>query len=218
MIRLLCRAAVAMVVVAVAGLAVPAAGANRVIEPSGNPVKITYNAQGVPNQFTIMVSGFRPGDLVAVEQCDGTPVTDPNWGITRNCDTATVPAQVNADAKGVATFPANDVNFGFQPVVGVSPQEFFNCLGPGQPDPKNGLHSFSTCQVRVATSYLKRTDDEVFFPIDFGGGARAGTTGTPGSRGTSAGVIVAIVAAAIAVAGAAVFAVRRRPVRARSAR
>ena len=216
MIRMLFRIVVATV--AVAMLAVPAAGANRVIEPSGSPVTITYNAQGVPQQFTIKVSGFQPGDLVAVEQCDGTPVSDPNWLITRNCDTATVPAQANADAKGVVTFPANDINFGFQPIVGTSPQKFFNCLGPGQPDPKNGLHSFSTCQVRVATSYLKRTTDEVFFPIDFGGTAPAGSTGASGSNSTSVGVIVAIVAVALAVVGAIVFAMRRRPARARSTR
>ena len=91
------------------------------------------------------------------------------------------------------TFPANDVNFGFQPIVGASPQQFFNCLGPGQPDPKNGLQSFSTCQVRVATSYLKRTTDEVFFPVDFGGTAPASTPAISGSSSTSVGVIVAIV-------------------------
>ena len=89
---------------------------------------ITYDAEGVPEQFTIKVGGFKAGDLVAVTQCDGLAPTDPDWVVTTNCDTATGPAKEFADKDGVVTFPANDRNFGFQPVRGQSPQGFFNCV------------------------------------------------------------------------------------------
>jgi hypothetical protein len=199
--------AIALVVL-VAGILIPlrvAGAGGRIIEPSSTPVKIQYDAQGQPKQFTIKVGGFHPGDLVAVEQCDGRPVTDPRWGITLDCDTATVPAQQNADAHGVATFPAYDKNFGFQPIRGTSLQHFFNCLGPGDKDPHNGLPTYSVCQVRVATSYLQRTSDEVFFPMDFGGSHDA-----KAKTGGHTAAIVGLVALVVLIVGGLLFTVRRR--------
>jgi hypothetical protein len=176
-------------------------------------MKITYDAQGKPTQFTIKVSGFQPNQLISAEQCDGKPVTDPTFGVTQDCDTATVSAQVNADGKGVATFPANDPNYGFQPVRGASPQNFFNCVGPGDPKPVNGLPSYSVCQVRVASSYVQRTKDEVFFPIDFGGKA-ANSSGVSSGASSSTShtwvYIVVIVLVVAAIAAGVVFLVRRR--------
>jgi hypothetical protein len=206
------RAAVAavavVVVVVVVGLGGTTGASGRIIEPASNPVKVTFDAHGVPRPFTITVSGFKPNDLVSVEQCDGTAPADPKWVVTTNCDSATVPAQANADARGVVSFPANDPNFGFQPVVGPSPQQLFNCLGP-QSNRNNGLPSFATCQVRVATSYLARTTDEVFLALDFGG--QPSSTAPPRSgSGNSLGWILAGVAAVVAAGGGVLLALRRR--------
>jgi hypothetical protein len=185
----------------------------RIVEPSSGSVKISYDAQGKPKQFTIKVSGFQPNQVVSVEQCDGKAVTDPTFGVTLDCDTATVPAQANADAKGVVTFPANDPNFGFQPVRGASPQNFFNCVGPGDPKPINHLPTYSVCQVRVASDYVKRTTDEVFFPIDFGGKAAnspSAVKSSSTSSGTPWALIAVIVLIAAAIVAGVVFLIRRR--------
>src|SRR5262249_15915479 len=160
-------------------------------------------------QFTIKVSGFRPNQTISVEQCDGKPVTDPSFGVTQDCDTATIPTQANAYAKGVVTFPANDPNYGFQPVRGTSPQHFFNCLGPGDGKPTNGLPTYSVCQVRVASEYVKRTTDEVFFPIDFGGKA-ANVSGASGGSSSSSSdswilIVVIVLGAAALVIGVVVL-------------
>jgi hypothetical protein len=190
-----------------------ARASGRIIEPSSGSVKISYDAQGKPKQFTIKVSGFQPNQVVSVEQCDGKPVTDPSFGITLDCDTATIPAQANANAKGVVTFPANDPNFGFQPVRGASPQNFFNCVGPGDPKPINHLPTYSVCQVRVASDYVKRTTDEVFFPIDFGGKAANSSSEVKAGRSSSStpwALIAVIVLVAAAIVAAVIFLVRRR--------
>jgi hypothetical protein len=185
-----------------AALLLPAAGAHaadRVMEPSSQPVKITYDAQGKPVPFTVKVGGFKPNDLVAIEQCDGLSPQDPNWGVTLDCDTATAPAQRNADANGVVTFPANDVNFGFQPIRGTSPQKFFNCLGPGDADPHNDLHSYTTCNVRVATSFLKRTTDEVFIPMQFSAANRPAPSASSRSTSSSSHTVIYVVIGVLVV-------------------
>ncbi len=187
-----------------------ASAAGRVVEPTSDPVKITYDAHGAPVPFTIKVSGFKPGDLVSVAQCSGKDPSDPTWGVTLDCDTATVPAQASADAQGVVTFPANDPNFGFKPVRGTSPQKFFNCLGPGDADPHNSVPSYTVCRVRIATSFLQRTADETFFAMDFGGAAASSPSADSGSDGPNVVLIVVVVIAVIAIAVATFWFLRRR--------
>jgi hypothetical protein len=210
------RLAVAILIACAIAPARVAYASGRVVEPSSSSVKITYDAQGKPKQFTIKVKGFQPNQLVSVEQCDGKPVTDPTFVVTTDCDTATVSAQVNADAKGVATFPANDPNYGFQPVRGASPQSFFNCVGPGDPKPVNQLPTYSVCQIRVASSYVARTTDEVFFPIDFGGKAAnsAGVSSSSSSSSSHTWIYIVVIVVVIAAIVAGVFLLLRRRQRA----
>ena len=99
---------------------------------------------------------------MTVEQCDGVASTTAGWTPLDHCDAATSPASVDVGANGIATFPANDPNFGFFPFKGPSPQAKFNCLAPGDPAPNNGVPSFTNCQIRVATDGLAVTADQAF--------------------------------------------------------
>jgi hypothetical protein len=152
------------VVVCAVGGAAPAHAAT-VVQPGPGTLAVPSDADGRPQSFTVVASGFVPGASVSVEQCDGTSPTDSGWAPLGHCDNATAPAAVTVGADGIARFPAHDRNFGFTPFTGASPQSLFNCLAPGEPSPKNRLPDFTNCRIRVATSTTMVTADQAFASI-----------------------------------------------------
>ncbi len=159
------------VIVAAALLVVFAAtaanAAPRVVEPRADPVAVHLDTSGNPQSFTIKVTGFAPDTRVYVEQCDGTAPTDPKWRPSVDCDLGTQTAGLLADNNGTVAFPAGDRNFGFKPVRGKSPEGLFNCLAPGDGDPKNGLASSSACYVLVTANYTTATPNQAAFRMTF---------------------------------------------------
>jgi hypothetical protein len=159
----------------------PSASAATITAPTGNPYVVPGSASGQPLSFTVIASGFTAGSAVFIEQCDGVPTTDASWDPTTNCDLGSSPAAATANASGVATFPANDVNFGFKPFKGFSPQGLFNCLSPSGASPDNGLPDFRNCKIRVSTNNSAATSDQVFLNIQLPNSVASapGITGTP---------------------------------------
>ena len=136
--------------------------------PSSSELSFTVpgNTAGAPQSFTVVADGFPAGNSVAsVEQCDGVSPSTPGYSPLTHCDSATSPAAVDIGSDGVATFPANDPNFGFVPFKGESPQGKFNCIAPGEDAVFNGLPTFSNCQLRVATDLNNTTADQTFFTL-----------------------------------------------------
>lgn len=136
-------------------------GQTRVVEPAQQPVDVRYDAQGQPIPFTIKVAGFEPFTQVYIMQCDGVPWGDDLWKPTLDCDVGSAPAPAIAGKDGVAVFGAVDPNHVMKLFRGKSPQEQFNCLAPDDPSPKNRLRDFRDCSLRVSTSNLVRTPDQV---------------------------------------------------------
>ena len=142
--------------------------------------------RALPQSFTVVADGFPAGNSVAsVEQCDGVSPSTPGYTPLTHCDSATAPAAVDVGADGVATFPANDPNFGFVPFKGTSPQGKFNCVAPGEDSVFNGLPTFSNCQLRVATDLNNTTSDQTFF-----------TLALPAAATPARGAVVALVRSA----------------------
>jgi hypothetical protein len=131
--------------------------------------------------FTIVAQGFSPGSRVYVEQCDGTSPSASQWSPTIDCDLGTSPAGASADSRGRVAFDARDRNHAFRPFRGTSPEGLFNCLGPHQASPHNGLLDSRRCSVRVSTTNAAATGDQVFFALvvpDPPGASVQQTTGT----------------------------------------
>ena len=149
----------------VAALAYAAGAATGVTKPAPLTFKVPGDGSGVPQSVTVTASGYTPGSLVYIEQCDGVDPTSSSWNVTIDCDLGSSPAPVIVDGTGTATFPANDPNFGFTAFKGGSPQDEFNCLAANQPSPANGLPDFRNCQIRLATSNTVVTADQVFFTL-----------------------------------------------------
>jgi hypothetical protein len=203
------RTVVAVCVVALATFTILASAggaATRIVEPSA-PFTVLYDASGNTQAVTIRASGFKPGDQVVIVQCNGVPATDVAWRPTFDCDSATATAAATADDHGDVSFPAGDVNFGLRIVKGPSPQRLFNCLAPGDPEPNNGVKSYTTCQVRVTTDVVHPSNDQAFMSFQFKGN----TGGTSSSSDSNTGVIVIIVViAAVVIVGGAMFITMRR--------
>ena len=87
----------AFVVVALAGVPVSA----DIIQPSSTPYQAQYKDAAHPEQglaaFTVIATGFTPGQQVFVEECDGNATTVANWDPAINCDSGSSPAPVVAD-------------------------------------------------------------------------------------------------------------------------
>ena len=196
--KLLLRLALVAVFVSV-GLAAPA-HASSIVEP-GASVNVKLDGHGKPEPFTITVSGFAPLARVFVEQCDGTPATNPTFKPTIDCDVGTQAAGKRADAHGTVTFPANDLNYSFKPMRGTSPEQLFNCLAPGDPSPNNGLPTSTTCTVRVASNYVEPTADQLFITMHFGASS---------SSHAAPWIWIAVGAGLVALAVVVVLVVRRR--------
>ena len=161
------RSLVVMVAVVATLGSASAAFAGTITTPTGNPFAVPGDASGNPVAFTVVGSGYTPGSLVSVEQCNGVLPTDPSWSPTSDCDLGSSPSPVVVDATGKATFTATDPNHGFTPFKGESPQSLFNCLSPNGPalQGSNGLPDYRNCQVRVSTSNTTSTADQAFFAI-----------------------------------------------------
>src|SRR5262249_32064532 len=67
---------------AIVALASGATSAGTISQPAMNPFSVPGNAAGDPVPFDVAVSGFSPGILVYLEQCDGTAPTAPGWSAT----------------------------------------------------------------------------------------------------------------------------------------
>jgi hypothetical protein len=142
------------------------AWAGTITMPSSNPFSVPGDATGTPQSFTVVASGYPAGNsIVSIEQCDGVPSSDPGYSPLDHCDDATSPAAVDVGANGIATFPANNANFGFFPFKGPSPKNKFNCIAPGEPNPGNGKATFTNCQIRVATDNLNVVGDQSFLTL-----------------------------------------------------
>jgi hypothetical protein len=139
------------------------AGAATILQPGPSTVMVA-NAP-----MTVVASGFTPGSLVYVEQCDGLPSTAKGWDVTIDCDNGASPPAAIADARGQAAFPADKPNRAFRAFQGESPSSLFNCIAPGSARPANTLPTFSNCQLRVSSNNTTVTDDQVFEPIVLSG-------------------------------------------------
>ncbi len=144
-----------------------AAFAGTITTPTGNPFVVPGDSHGNPVAFTVVASGYTPGSLVSVEQCDGVLPSDPRWSPTTDCDLGSSPSPAIVDSTGKATFSAANPNFAFTPFKGESPQSLFNCLSPNGPalQGTNGLPDYRNCQVRVSTNNTAITADQAFFAI-----------------------------------------------------
>jgi len=149
-------------VLGLAGVAV----ASTITTPTGNPFVVPGDVNGNPLSFTVVASGFAIGQLVYVEQCDGTPHTAPGWDVTINCDNGASNAPVIADASGVATFTSPGTRE-FDPVKGLQPTGGFACLAPNDP-PSNPVPpggDWTDCQLRVSTNNTAPTSDQAFLTL-----------------------------------------------------
>jgi hypothetical protein len=202
---------IAAVVAALAVLAIaPAASAaDKITEPSGGVVVVKNDANGKPIPFTVKVTGFPKQQKAFLEQCDGVAPTDPNWSPTKDCDVASSGAPAFVGDDGIALFAKNDPNRVFRLFHGLSPQSQFNCLAPGEKDPKNGFPSYTNCQFRVATTNFLTTPDQVFRPMKFTVGANSGSSNSSSGSSNTALVITLIVVAVIVI-GVLLLMLRRR--------
>jgi hypothetical protein len=158
-------AVIGLVGVAAALLRADVAFAGTITTPNTNPFTVSKDASGKPAAFTIVATGFTPGTLVSVEQCDGTSPSAPGWSPLTNCDLGSSPSQAIVADDGTVTFSASDPNHAFRPFKGESPQSLFNCSAAGQAPPNNGLPNFTNCQVRVASNTTVVTADQAFITM-----------------------------------------------------
>jgi hypothetical protein len=153
-----------LVVALIAAFAVPASAA--IVQPTTNPFNVpAADAAGDPAFFTITANGYSPSEAVFVQQCDGVPPTTTGYSAADHCDIQTSGAAVNADANGVATFPASDASTRLNVFKGLGPSGTFNCLSPNQASPNNGHPDWRNCQVRVSGGTIGDTSQQTFFTI-----------------------------------------------------
>ena len=161
---------------AVAGLTLfawataPVANAD-IIQPAPTPYQAQYVNVASPGlglaPFTVVATGYVPGQQIFVEQCDGNAPTVPNWDPTINCDSASSPSPVPADSTGTVFFNASSPTHHFTPFKGASPQANFNCNGLDDPPlaGSNSLPDFNNCQVRVSSNNAASTNDQQLFGV-----------------------------------------------------
>lgn len=214
-------AGLAAIVAALLGLgafgALPAVSDNgtvHITEPAHQPVALHYDANGQPVPFTIKVAGFAPFTQVYIMQCDGVPWNNDNWKPTLDCDVGSAPAPAIAGQDGVAVFAANDPNHVMKVFRGKSPEEQFNCLAPDDPSPKNDLRDFRNCSLRVSTSNLEATPDQVQLALAY---PAINAASKSGSSDSNALVWLVVLLIAIVVVVAVVVLARRARSRASTA-
>ena len=94
------------------------AGASGGPPSTATMLNVTGNEHGQPLSVRVAGSGFGPGALVYIEQCDGTAPTAVGWSPTANCDLGSSNAPVLADANGRVVFQPDDANHAFAPFEG----------------------------------------------------------------------------------------------------
>ena len=180
------RVAIAIAVGVIVAVSAGVAYAGSITTPGSSPFNVPGDAAGNPQSFTVVGSGFPQGEgNVFIEQCDGVDPGTSGYSPLPHCDSATSPAAVDVGADGLATFPANDTNFGFFPFKGKSPQNKFNCIAPGETDPNNGKPTFTNCQVRVSTDNLHVTTDQAYLTMTLPTATPPTTTTTLGTGTTT---------------------------------
>jgi hypothetical protein len=182
-------------------------GAAVVVEPKASPYVVTPVAGGKLAPIEIKVSGFKSGQNVYVEQCDGLEITDPHWNPAIDCDTGTSPAAVFVPPSGIAVFGSNDPNHRFTPVRGQSPQGNFACFVT---ESAVGVPHFDRCKVRISTNNAQPTKDQVFFEIAL--------TAPKSSSSSSSTTALVVVGAALVVIAGGIIVVRGRRTSRRSRR
>ncbi len=172
-----------LLVVVSAGVAFAAT----ITSPTGSPFVVPSDGNGNPVAFTVVASGFSPGQLVFIDQCDGVAPTAPGWSAVGNCDISQTTAAAIANASGVATFSASDPNHTFVPFKGESPSSLFNCLSPNDPplNPENDLTDFRNCKIKVSSNNNASTGDQTFLNIQLPDTPAATTTTTSTTSTTS---------------------------------
>src|SRR5262249_35108328 len=139
------------------------AAAGTITNPSTSPFNVPGDSAGNPLPFLIQATGFIQGQNVFVEICDGNPPTMQGYDVNVNCDSGTSPAPFQAQTSaGNVTFDPTDPNFRIFVFKGPSPSGFFNCEGPTDPDPNNGLPTFTNCQIRVSSNNSASTTDQAY--------------------------------------------------------
>lgn len=142
------------------------ASAGTITAPSSNPYVATYDSTGANLSYvTVSGTGFPDSTAMFVEVCDGVSPSAQGWDPTLDCDLGSSPGSAASDASGNVTFSSTDLNRRFRPFEGASPQGDFNCLGPSQTDPNNGLTSYTNCQIRVSSNNSAATDDQAFLTM-----------------------------------------------------
>lgn len=193
----------------VVAFASPVLAATTITSP-GSPYAVTADGSGTLQPFTIKVAGFKPNVSVYIEQCSGQPATAAKWTPTLACDVQSSPAAAITDGSGVATFAASDPNHAFHPFSGASPQNLFSCTASGAKAPEKDVPNYDNCQVRVATTNVAATDDQVFLTMTLPGGdgsssASSGSDSSDPPYGLIAAGVVVVV-----VGGGAFLVLRRR--------
>jgi len=193
-------------------LSVDARGADAatsLTEPSSSPVAVPADGAGKPMAITVKATGFTPNESVFIEQCDGKPAAAPDWQAALDCDLGSAPAAAIVGADGSVTFLRTDRNHAFTPFAGPSPELLFNCLSANAASPKNAVHDFRNCQLRVSTNNTTETADQQFATLTLptGPGAAAGSAD---SGGDDFPIVLVVRFGTVIVAGLAIFLVRRR--------
>jgi hypothetical protein len=180
--------------------------------PSSNPVTVQGDgtAANNPVPFDIVANGFTPGAKIGTIICDGVSHTTPGYQAVDHCDFGSSKNRVTVDANGVATFPANNINYSVNVFRDSSPSGQFNCLAPGEADPNNGQPSYTNCQVKLASADTDNTSDWQFLTLTLPSpGTVTTTTAVSPPPDTPEVPYVALLPIAAVVAGG-VFFLRRR--------
>ena len=163
------KAAALVSVGAAIGLSVVVANAGA----SGGPpstqtmLNVTADANGQTLPVRVAGSGFTPGALVYIEQCDGTAPTAVGWSPTSNCDLGSSNAPALADSEWARRLPAGRREPRVRSLQGRESAIVVQLLVP-QPAGAGrgqGLPDFRNCQARLSTSNTTATSDQQFFDL-----------------------------------------------------
>src|SRR5215471_18366219 len=179
------RIAVFAVVIGALVTTTAGAWAITVTTPTQNPFTVPGDTSGNPLPFDISVSGLTQFQPAFAVECDGIDPNSQGYTVSEHCDNGSSGSSVNGDSSGNATFAASNANTHLRVFKGESPQSFFNCLSPNDPDPNNGLPSFRNCQVRVSAGTSADTSNQQFFHIVLPDTPAPTTTTTSPSTSTS---------------------------------
>jgi hypothetical protein len=156
--------ALAVALVAALGASAWAVTVTPTHAPSENPFWVPRDAAGNPQFFDISATGLGHNEPAFVEVCDGVSPTTQSYSSSQHCDLASG-GEANTDSSGNVTFHASDSNERLNIFVGLSPQGFFNCVGPTDALPNNGQPSYRNCQVRVSGGTSGDTTEQAYFTL-----------------------------------------------------